>query len=222
MQEINNNANLLPNINLELLVYDSEGTGSIALVKALHIIHTENERNHTHFPIILGCPWSSLSTIVSPALGAFDMGQISSTATSISLSDTSAYPYFYRTIPSDALQAQGIILLCEEFNWTKIAVVHVSDAYGLYLSIGITELALKKGISATGVAFSHDELGTLKSAAYQVAQLNTFIIVFIVHDTVLDIAFDAFKAERLTGYPYYYIGMLHIDLAIFFNCVYIN
>eukprot|EP01083_Nonionella_stella_P229338 811836_1 len=101
MQEINNNANLLPNINLELVVYDSEATGSIALLKALHIIFTENERNHTHFPIILGCPWSSLSTMVSPALGAFDMGQISSGATSISLSDTSQYPYFYRTIPSD-------------------------------------------------------------------------------------------------------------------------
>ncbi len=57
-----------------------------------------------------GCTWSSLSTIVSAAFGAFDMGQISSSATSISLSDTPSYRYFYRTIPSDALQTQGIIL----------------------------------------------------------------------------------------------------------------
>ncbi len=71
----------------------------------------------------------------------------------------------------------------------------------------ITELALKEGISATGVAFSSDEPGTLKSAAYQVAQLNTFIIVLIVH--------DAFKEEGLTGYPYYYIGMLYWFSHIF-------
>eukprot|EP01083_Nonionella_stella_P001232 3601_1 len=207
MQEINENPNLLPNINLQLNVYDSAGSASQALVHTLDIINTaRTQHNETHFPIILGTPWSSLSSITNPALGAFAMGQISSGATSISLSDTSKYPYFYRTIPSDALQARGIILLCNEFNWTKIAIVYVNDVYGLYLSIGIAELAREEGIEATAVAFSSDEPSTLRNAAVQVASLNTFIIVFIVHDTVLRLAFDAFKAIGLTGYPYYYIG----------------
>ena len=52
--------------------------------------------NELYFPIVLGAPWSSLSTSTAPVLGTFDMGQISSGATSISLSDTNKYPYFYR------------------------------------------------------------------------------------------------------------------------------
>ena len=67
------------------------------MVHALNLIDLEDEMiNQTYFPIVLGCPWSSLSTITSPALGAFENGQISSGATSIALSDTSRYPHFYR------------------------------------------------------------------------------------------------------------------------------
>eukprot|EP01084_Bolivina_argentea_P257806 434431_1 len=207
IQEINNSTDLIPKIHLEFEIYDSKGDGGEALVKALNITDVERRQNKTHFPISLGCPWSSLSTITSPVLAAFNMGQISSSSTSVLLSDTSKYPYFYRTIPSDSLQAQGIILLCQEFNWTKIAVVYDNDQYGSYLSINIVELALEVDIQATAVAFSRDKSSTLTSAASQVKQLNAFIIVFIVSDTVLDIAFDEFRKQGLTGYPYYYVAV---------------
>eukprot|EP01084_Bolivina_argentea_P206702 352832_1 len=97
-QELNNDPNILPNINLELNVYDSEGEISKALESTLQIINSASQCtcNRTHFPIILGCPWSSLSTIVSQVSGASNIGQISSGATSISLSNTIQYKYFYR------------------------------------------------------------------------------------------------------------------------------
>ena len=91
--------------------------------------------------------------------------------------------------------------MMQKFNWTKIAVVYVNDAYGLYLSIGIADLSLAVGIEATTVAFSRDEIRTLDIAAEQVKKLNTYIIVFIVHIADSKLAFEAFEEAGLTGYP---------------------
>ncbi len=77
IQQINN-TNLLLNIKVEIISYDS--------VETLHIIHTQHQRHHTHFAVILDILWSSLSSIVS--------------------SKTSQYKYFCHIIPCDALQAQ--------------------------------------------------------------------------------------------------------------------
>jgi hypothetical protein len=45
------------------------------------------------------------------------------------LSDGKAYPYFLRTVPSDAFVAGGIIdILTTLFNYTSMALVHSSDA----------------------------------------------------------------------------------------------
>ena len=56
-----------------------------------------------------------------------DWAQISSTATSKALSDRNSYPTFYRTVPSDAIQARGIINLCLIFQWNSIGVIHVNE-----------------------------------------------------------------------------------------------
>ena len=97
IQEINNNTDLLSNYELKLEVYDAAGDASFSLIQALDIAndHVSTE-NNIYFPIVLGAPWSSISTSTNPVLGAFNMGQISGGATSIALSDTSKYPYFYR------------------------------------------------------------------------------------------------------------------------------
>ena len=79
------------------IAYDAEGQNTKALAHALTIIENEQDvTNTTYFPIILGCPWSELSTITSPALESFENGQISSGSTSILLSDADTYPYFYK------------------------------------------------------------------------------------------------------------------------------
>ena len=117
------------------------------------------------------------------------------------------YMHINRTIPSDDLQARGIVLLCQQFNWTKIAVVYVQDAYGLYLSIGISSGALDHDIEVISVGFARDELSTYDEAALQIQRANVYIIVFVVHDSDILPMFESFEAIGLTGYPYLYIGV---------------
>eukprot|EP00485_Elphidium_margaritaceum_P007900 CAMPEP_0202709426 /NCGR_PEP_ID=MMETSP1385-20130828/21551_1 /ASSEMBLY_ACC=CAM_ASM_000861 /TAXON_ID=933848 /ORGANISM="Elphidium margaritaceum" /LENGTH=792 /DNA_ID=CAMNT_0049368687 /DNA_START=198 /DNA_END=2576 /DNA_ORIENTATION=- len=213
------NPDLLPGIEIILEKKDANSDDREAFLHALELVQelvrsegqcegTENS-SHVHFPIILGCPWSSLSSLTSPALGAFGNGQISSGATSIALSDNIVHPYFFRTIPSDALQAQGIILLCQRFGWDKIAVAYVNDAYGLYLSLGIVELSLQDeyDIDTTAVSFSKGNTVSINNAVDQIATLDAYIIVLIVHDTDLMSMFSAFEAAGLTEYPYFYLGV---------------
>eukprot|EP01084_Bolivina_argentea_P275120 469103_1 len=204
IQEINSNPDLFPNYHLTLQVYDSGSDPQQALLYGLNITQYKNSANITHFPIILGMPWSSLSTTIAPILSAFNMGQISASSTSTSLSDPDDYPYFYRTVSSDALQAKGIVLLCHTFNWTSVAVVYVNDAYGLYLSLGIQASGQKYGISVTSIAISEYEGLTYDYAAQQIQDLNLFIIIIIKNNiTPLVTAFDRAGIMR---YPYFYIG----------------
>eukprot|EP01083_Nonionella_stella_P257975 882410_1 len=116
VDEINADPNLLPNYEFKIDPFDSRSHRQIALINALNITKKYQSHlndNHTYFPIGFGTPWSSLSTATAPILGAFNMGQISASSTSILLSETSKYPYFYRTVPSESLQAAGIISLCD-------------------------------------------------------------------------------------------------------------
>ena len=146
LESINNDPNLLPNYQLNLEIFDSQKSRLIAVNHALNLTMQYAQQNdglnndHRHiFPIMLGSDYSSISTTVSPILEAYSMGQLSPASTSAKLSQTYNYPYFYRTIPSDAVQAQGIILLCKEFGWTNIAVVYVDDDYGDWFNRKIQE-----------------------------------------------------------------------------------
>ena len=96
-QEINNNPQLLPNYTLNLKVFDTQQNVQHTLRQTLEIIELKSNEDNIYFPIILGPAWSSLSSAAGPVLNTFNMGLISQSATSVLLSDTNEYPYFYRS-----------------------------------------------------------------------------------------------------------------------------
>ena len=96
IQEINNNSDLLRNFTLHYKPFDTQENVQHTLRQSLTIIQHENTEDNIYFPIILGPDWSSLAVTSAPFLNGFSMGVISSAATSITLSDTNEYPFFYR------------------------------------------------------------------------------------------------------------------------------
>ena len=97
-----------------------------------------------------------------------------------------------------------MIILCKQFNWTSIAIVYVNDAYGLYLSLDIQELARDNGISATAIVVTYGSESTYLNAAEQIKELGVYIIIVI--SSGYKSIFDVFKNESITGYPYFYVG----------------
>ena len=128
INDINNDQDILSNYSLRLESLESDGNPNDALRHAVDIItqnmDSTNAENTIICPIILGCPWSSMSIRTAAVLGAYYYGQISSSSTSISLMDTELYPFFYRTIPNDLLQGKALIELAKKLEWTKIGIVY--------------------------------------------------------------------------------------------------
>ena len=197
--------------DFNLTELDSESSIIQAMRNALSVIQFENElynpsRKELVFPLILGCPWSSLSAVSVPTLGGFNFGQISSSTTSTYLSDSGTYPYLSNLSPNDDYQAQGIMYLCQRFNWTRIGVMYVSDFYGVYLATNVLSLSLELGIEAYSVSFDQVDTATHENAAKAVKSMNVFVIVLITHGNVLDSLYGYLDDQDLIGYPYYYIG----------------
>eukprot|EP01084_Bolivina_argentea_P226475 382562_1 len=78
-------------------------------------------------PFVIGPPTSGYSLTLNPLFQAFNLLHFSSTATSTFLSD---YPSFFRSVPSDDLQASAIIKLCKYFNWINIGIMYMDTKYG--------------------------------------------------------------------------------------------
>ena len=111
---INEDDTILPSYYLNLTVLKSGDDSTQALLHALQISYQDQSQNLIwdnssayDFLIVLGCDWSSLSTVTAPTLSAFEWAQISST--SVILSETSSFSYFYRTISNDELQSRSLI-----------------------------------------------------------------------------------------------------------------
>ena len=122
--------------------------------------------------------------------------------------------YVHRTIPSDILQAKGLVYLCREYDWDYINIVHVEDAYGERLSLEIQEIADNYDIRAKRISLSYEqdevELSkqSFEDAAKAINASDSFVSILIIHSTNLSaLFFDALREEGVMGYPYYYIAV---------------
>lgn len=180
--QITNPDNIFYNYEFNLLPLDAAGDSVTAMKYAFQLLAHENKlirfENSSYrevtIPLILGTPWSSLSAIASPILGGFNFGQISSATTSVELSDSENFPYFYRTVPSDNVQAEAIIKLCTLFDWNTIGIMYVNDNYGVYLAVSILDLALDESIETYSISFEQFDETSYVSAAKQIKQLGMF------------------------------------------------
>ena len=209
---INNDTNILPNYQLTLHRLATPATTVDALNEVLLLTTSTSTSSNTSssnvipFPFFLGPPFSSYSTVTAPAANAFHWSLMSSAATSVTLSDTESFPYYYRTIASDTLNVKGVIQLCLHFNWTSIAVIYTADVFGTYFANGITELANKHGIDSNIVTYGRD-LDKYEYAVETVKKLDTFIVVLIAHaDEILEL-FETLQDYDMAGFPYFYIGV---------------
>lgn len=111
IETINNNTNLLPDIKLGFHMLDDCNKQSVALVQALNFVPgTDGADPPMNVVGVLGPMTSSTSTLVAHLLSAYELPQVSYSATADELSDKTVYPYFIRLMPPDNYQVRDIIL----------------------------------------------------------------------------------------------------------------
>ncbi|XP_067851828.1 extracellular calcium-sensing receptor-like [Heptranchias perlo] len=137
IQEINKDKMLLPNIRLGYQIYDTCATHTQSLRSALASASGDNEEITSHdcvgtssVPVIVGDSGSTQSMIIQKTLGPFTIPMVSYFASCACLSHRNKFPAFFRTMPSDAYQAQGVARLVHRFGWTWIGSIAGDDDYG--------------------------------------------------------------------------------------------
>uniref|UniRef100_A0AAY4DP73 G-protein coupled receptors family 3 profile domain-containing protein n=1 Tax=Denticeps clupeoides TaxID=299321 RepID=A0AAY4DP73_9TELE len=138
IDEINRNPNLLPNITLGYHIYDNCIKLGVALRAAMALISgTEksiSNLNCSGSPPMLGVvgdPTTTHSIAMSSVLDLFHMPMVSYFATCSCLSNKQRYPFFFRTIPSDAFQVRAMMQILKHFGWTWVGLIVSNDDYGL-------------------------------------------------------------------------------------------
>ncbi|XP_072895143.1 extracellular calcium-sensing receptor-like [Hemitrygon akajei] len=137
LQEINEDPSLLPNITLGYNIYDTCTTPVHSMRAALMLASGPNEdvsnykcKGTSSIPVIVGDSGSSQSLVVANIMSPFKVPMVSYFSSCTCLGDKSEFPAFFRTIPSDTYQAQGMARLVHRFGWTWVGSVAGDDDYG--------------------------------------------------------------------------------------------
>ena len=145
LDSVNANETLLPNITLGFDIRDTCFSDEIGLDEAFDVI---NGSRDSAIPTvgIVGAGGSRVNIAVARLGRLYQVPQVSFSATSPLLSNRVKYPYFYRTVPPDNIQAKAMINIARYFNWTQVSLIYVEDTYGERGAQAIRQLAMDNDI----------------------------------------------------------------------------
>ncbi|XP_078496507.1 taste receptor type 1 member 3-like [Lissotriton helveticus] len=140
IEEINNSTSLLPGVQLGYEIYDTCFEPLVAMQPTMLFLTRQNSTSvdvdcnytdyNTRVIAVVGPMSSELCLYTASLFGLFMVPQVSYAASSNSLSDRILFPSFYRTIPSDKHQTEGLVKVIHLFKWNWIAAIGSDDAYG--------------------------------------------------------------------------------------------
>ncbi|XP_015265476.1 PREDICTED: vomeronasal type-2 receptor 26-like [Gekko japonicus] len=133
IEEINRNLGLLPNITLGFHIHENYFNErktyecSLSLFsKRIRTIPNFVCRKRNKLVAAIGGLKSTSSIQMANILGIYKIPQISYGSSDAVFSDKTLFPFFYRTVSSEALQTFGITQVLLHFGWTWIGLI-VSD-----------------------------------------------------------------------------------------------
>jgi len=130
---------------------------------------------------VVGAACSGASMAANGVLSAAGIPQISYASTSPALSDATAYPDFFRVVPSDALQGQAISAVVQADSPAdgSVGLIHMTNAYGSGLADSFTADYTGTGASLC-TTIGYEETTTDFSSAVQALVDNGCTSVVLV------------------------------------------
>ncbi|XP_077007720.1 taste receptor type 1 member 3 [Tamandua tetradactyla] len=170
VEEINRGRSLLPGLRLGYDLYDTCSELVVAMRPSLSFLaevgsctvatYCSYVRYQPRVLAVIGPYSSELALVTGKFFGFFLMPQVSYGASTDRLSSREAFPSFFRTVPSDRMQAAAAVELLAAFGWNWVAAVGSDNEYGRQ-GLGIfSSLAARRGICV-----AHEGLVPLPRAA---------------------------------------------------------
>eukprot|EP00966_Prymnesium_polylepis_P104416 2418427-Prymnesium_polylepis.1 len=190
LREINNKSDgvadhLLPTTQLRVAYADSKCDGAYGVMSALYV--TQNAFAGQGVEAIIGASCSGASGTAAHVARGSSVPLISGSSTSPTLSDGKAYPYFLRTVPSDAFSTTAMVdMLQTLWNYSSVALVHSTDSYGSGGAYAFTNNAIVADLAIrTTQSFPKDSSDfSLQQRALE--QAGSRIVVMICHTSDAD------------------------------------
>ncbi|XP_073510928.1 extracellular calcium-sensing receptor-like [Phyllobates terribilis] len=152
LEEINDRSELLPNITLDFVAFDSCAALQKELVGTLWMLSGQIQplpnfccREKPPLAAVLGHAMSTSSILMAHILGLYRYPQISHFSTSSLLSDRMQFPSFFRTVPSDTFQSKGLAHLILLFEWKWVGIIALKSDYGYQGAKLVKEEIVKAG-----------------------------------------------------------------------------
>ncbi|XP_036918099.1 taste receptor type 1 member 3 [Sturnira hondurensis] len=193
VEEINRGSSLLPGLLLGYDFFDTCSDPVVAMKPSLMFMAKAGSRNvpaHCNYTqyqprvlAVIGPHSSELALITGKLFGFFLIPQVSYGASMDRLSDREAFPSFFRTVPSDRVQATAMVELLLTLHWNWVASLGSDEEYGRQGLSLFSSLANSRGIciaqeglvpvpGATG-----EQLGTMWEVLRQVNQSSVEVVV---------------------------------------------
>ncbi|KAJ1404327.1 Solute-binding protein family 3/N-terminal domain of MltF [Sesbania bispinosa] len=200
VDDVNSNTSILPGIELQVILHDTNCSGFLGTVEALQLM--END-----VVAVVGPQSSGTAHIISHVVNELHVPLLSFGATDPTLSALQ-YPYFIRTTQSDYHQMFAIADLVEYYRWREVIAIYVDDDNG------------RNGISVLGDALSKNRAKISYKAAFPSGATESYISdllnevnlmesrVYVLHvnpDSGLAI-FSIAKKLRMMGNGYVWIA----------------
>ncbi|XP_051894956.1 taste receptor type 1 member 3-like [Pristis pectinata] len=189
IEEINNSSTLLPNVTLGYDIQDTCLMSSVAMRSAISFLSMKDgapfevKCDYTNYSTrvlaILGPSTSELCRITARLFSFLLIPQISYSASSNLFNDRMNFPSFFRTIPTDEVQAAAMVLIVETFHWNWIAVIGADNSYGRRAMAHFTKL-----VSKTGICIAVEELISVNLHGFKLQKKMESVVSHIVHSQV--------------------------------------
>uniref|UniRef100_A0A1B8YAM7 G-protein coupled receptors family 3 profile domain-containing protein n=2 Tax=Xenopus tropicalis TaxID=8364 RepID=A0A1B8YAM7_XENTR len=211
IEEINRSSWILPNVTLGYQIFDSCAAPPKALSGALDIISGANYKipnfaclKNMKLIGVLGDLSSRSSYPIAQLAGLFRFPQVSYGATDPVYNDRIQFPSFYRTVPNELSEMDGIVQILKHFGWKWVGlIVSNSDSGERALD------RIRKDIESYGgcVAFSvflsesiffYLFIFNVKSIINKINQKGVDVIVLFLTPTHLKIFIRLFSSRQIT------------------------
>ena len=156
------------------VVFQDEGTTAATASAAVDALLSSD------VDAIIGPTSSSAALSTLAAITAADVLSCSPTASALALDDFPDEELFFRTIPSDSLQAEAIAEYAAESGFSTAAIVHVDDAYGRPFADAVQSALASRTITVTEtISFDSDE--EPQAAAQALARSDTRVAIVLAN-----------------------------------------
>lgn len=158
--------------------------------EGVRLVRDLRRGGETLLDAIVGPTFSAVATSASIAASIDSIPMVSYWATSPELDRFGIYPYFMRTIPSDAMAAVAAVAWFVRNKWQRVGVISVDDSYGRGYSTALVKECTRQRVTCESVSYEtwgyegDDELvlASMAERLHVLAQLKLNVFFAVLRD----------------------------------------